>query len=86
MPTAPTVPSEATQARTKSPSRVKVSFNLPVDELEDLRGLAERRKDTVTDTLRRAIALERLADEVNQQGGKLLIRDPDGTIREIVLR
>lgn len=86
MQTTPTLPSRATEPKDDSPARVKVSFNLPVDELEDLRALANRRKDTVTDTLRRAIALEMLADEADQSGSKLLIRDPDGTMREIVLR
>ncbi len=69
-----------------APERAKVSFNLPLDELERLRRLAERRKDTVTDTLRRAIALELLADEVHRRGAKLLIEEADASMREIVLR
>jgi hypothetical protein len=86
MQTTPPHPAEGAEAKARSPMRVKVSFNLPLDELEDLRELAARRNDTVTDTLRRAIALEMLADEVEQSGSKLLIRDPDGEMREIILR
>lgn len=86
MPVMPTHSSERTEPRDGPPARVKVSFNLPPDELEQLRSLAERRSDTVTDTLRRAIALELLADQVARRGSKLLIADPDGNMREIVLR
>ena len=82
----PPPPTEAPETKNKSPEPVKVSFNLPADELDDLRALANRRSDTVTDTLRRAIALEMMADEAERGGSKLLVRDPDGTMREIVLR
>jgi hypothetical protein len=76
----------ADQSSQESPERVKVSFNLPVGELEAVRALANRRGSSVTDTLRRAIALELLADEVASGGSKLLIEEPDGKMKEILLR
>lgn len=75
----------SSEPEVEPPERVKVSFNLPVDELESMRTLAKRRGHTVTDTFRRAIALEQLVDDAAREGAKLLIQDPDGTIREIVL-
>ena len=86
MRTKPSLAAKASESTTRSPERVKVSFNLSEDELEDLRALANRRSDTVTDTLRRAIALGMLADEAHREGSKMILMDSDGTMREIVLK
>jgi len=64
---------------------VKVSFNLPKDELDGLRELATRRRVTVTQALRQAIATERFLAE-QPQGSKVFIEDPDGKMREVVFR
>lgn len=65
---------------------VKVTVNLPVDELEDLKRLAADQKITVTEALRRAIATEKFLREEAKAGSKVLLRDPDKSYREIVLR
>jgi len=77
-------PSGGRRARTTVPV-VKVSFNLPEDELEQLRELADARRVSVTQALRQAIATEWfLADQPD--GSKVLIESPDGRVREVVFR
>lgn len=64
---------------------VKVSFNLPADELEYLREVADKRGINVTQALRRAIATEKLIDDVDSSDSKLLIEQGDAT-REVIIR
>lgn len=65
---------------------VKVSINLPKLELDELRELAERRQITVTAALREAIAAKVFLDEARASGSSILVRDNDGTLREVVFR
>ena len=66
--------------------RVKLTVNLPEREMAVLRRIADRRDITLTDAVRRAIAMEQFIEEVERQGGKLLVEQPDRTIRQLVLR
>lgn len=54
---------------------VKVSFNLPKSELDFLKSVAKDRDINVTQALRRAIAAERLVEEVEQKKGRLLVEE-----------
>jgi hypothetical protein len=57
---------------------VKVTFNIPEDELLVLKALAARRGNTVTSTIRRAVGLEAFVDEEEAKGNRLLILNTDG--------
>jgi hypothetical protein len=73
------------QKQNQLAAMVKASFNLPREELEGLRELAKKRRVSVTQALRQAIATERfLADQ--PEGSKVFIEDPDGKMREVVFR
>lgn len=63
----------------------KASFNLPDEELETLRQLADERKVTVTQALRQAIADSSFIQEQVRQDNKLLVEKKDGSIREIAV-
>lgn len=63
----------------------KLSVNIPQSELNDLREVANKRGWTMTETLRQAIALEKLVAEEVAKGNKILIQQPDRKAREILL-
>lgn len=64
----------------------KASFNLPDEDLQELRRLAKERNVTVTYALRQAIADSAfLQDEVIKQKNKLLLQDEQGISREVSL-
>lgn len=63
-------------------------FNVNFSEgaFRDLNTLAERKGTTMSEVLRDAIALERWFDETRREGSKVLVEQPDGSIREVVPR
>lgn len=63
---------------------VKVSFNLPRIELGRLKDLARRRSIPVTQALRQAIISELYIQSIADRGAKLLVREKDGSMQEIV--
>lgn len=56
-------------------SSTKVSFNLPQDELDALRQLAERRHTTATQVIRQALATELLLQDIVDDGQTLIAKD-----------
>lgn len=66
-------------------TRVKVTVNLRPEDLETLRAIAKRRKITMTEALRRAIAMERFVDAAIADGGNLLVEQKDKRLRQLVL-
>jgi len=64
---------------------VKLSFNLPKAEAEELKRLAAERQTTVTQTLRSAIADEKLLREQIADKGKILLENKHGGLRELIL-
>lgn len=65
---------------------IKMSVNLSTDVVKVLKELAEKRGSTMTEVLRQAIGTEKLIEEVNEDGGKILIEDKRGRIRQLVFR
>lgn len=63
---------------------VKVSFNLPLDAVDFLCRTAERRGTTVTDTLIRAVSAEKYFDRIVRDGGKILVEDTCGCLKQVV--
>lgn len=66
-------------------TRVKVTVNLRPEDLETLRAIAKRRKITMTEALRRAIAMERFVEAAIADGGNLLVEQKDKRLRQLVL-
>jgi hypothetical protein len=65
---------------------VKASFNLPAQELEQLKAIASERGITVTQALRQAIADEAYLEEQKKKKNKILIEGRDRDLRELVFR
>jgi hypothetical protein len=62
----------------------KASFNLPSDELNELRGLAAQRHTTATQVIRQALATELHLQRLVDQGARLLTRTGREPLQEIV--
>jgi hypothetical protein len=65
--------------------RVKVTVNLTEDDVAELKEQAERDSITMTDALRRSIAVGRLVTTAVRNGEKVLIKGPRGDTRQIEL-
>jgi len=61
-------------ARAVDKRPVKASFNLPADELEALKRLAERRGTTATQVVRQSLATELHLQRIVDQGGTILAK------------
>jgi hypothetical protein len=66
------------------PELVRTTFNLPKDELEQLRQLARRRLTSITHALRQAIQTELFVQRLLEQGGTLLVQLPNGDLQQLV--
>ena len=64
---------------------VKLSVNLPQEIVDVLRGLATRRNTTMTEVIRRGIGTEKYLQDAVDKGGKVLVEDRRGRLRQIVL-
>jgi hypothetical protein len=64
---------------------VKTTINLPEDALAALREIAASRNTTLTEVIRRALSVERYLDRTIRAGGKILVEEPDKTVRQLVL-
>jgi len=65
--------------------RVKVTVNLTEDDVAELKEQAERDSITMTDALRRSIAVGKLVTTAVRNREKVLIQSPQGDIRQIEL-
>jgi Ribbon-helix-helix protein, copG family len=78
---------------TKNPTRqraavrpaVKTTLSLPADTSDALRELAADRNTTLAEVIRRAVRLEQFLDQAQKSGGKVLVKDADDTIKELVI-
>lgn len=71
----------------RKPSKViKLSVNLPAAAVAVLKQLAEKRDTTMTEVLRQGIGTETFFQTVNERGGKILVEDKKGRIRQLVFR
>lgn len=66
--------------------KVKVSVNLSSEDVETLKAISEERGITMTEALRRAIALEKFVRNATKQGEKLLLEGQDKTIKQLIIR
>ena len=72
--------------QTDKPTLVRTSLALPKDEFATLKQLATKRHVSVTDIIRRAIVLEKLLDDAIQNGGKILVEEPDQPVKHLIIR
>lgn len=70
------------QRRSAAPDVVKVSFNIPAQQFEDLDNLAASRGVTMTEVLRRAIASEMFLQSEADKGRNIIIEDDNGKNRK----
>ena len=64
---------------------VKLSFNLPPEDVTTLRELASRRTTTMTGVILKGLSLLTYLQDAADKGGKILIEDRRGRLRQIVL-
>jgi hypothetical protein len=67
-------------------SVVKMSVNFSHQVVSALRALAKKRGVTMTEVLRQAIGTEVFLDEQRNRGGRVLVEDRRGRVRELVIR
>jgi hypothetical protein len=65
--------------------RVKVTVNLTEEDVAELKEQAERDSITMTDALRRSIAVGRLVTTAVRNGEKVLIENRRGETRQVEL-
>jgi hypothetical protein len=64
---------------------VRLSVNLSVESAETLRTLIRRKGLTITEGIRRAIAVWKFVEDENSNGNQLAVIEQDGSIRKVVL-
>jgi len=64
----------------------KVSMNVTDEDLTVMQRLADQRGVTRTEAVRNAVATEDFLRSELKKGSQILIKDPDGTIRQLLIR
>jgi predicted transcriptional regulator len=62
----------------------KVTVNLPDETVDAIKDIAEKRGTTVTEALRQVIEGQRFLQDEMENGNKLLIQNPDQSVRQVV--
>lgn len=63
----------------------KLSFNLPDHSAEAIRAIAQQRGCSMTQAIAAAIRTEALISGHMRRGGKVLMQDKDGSVKQLVL-
>jgi hypothetical protein len=61
-------------------------MNLPEESIEILKDLAKSTNSSMAEVVRRAVATEKFLRDETRAGSKILIKDKDNSIRELVIR
>jgi predicted transcriptional regulator len=64
---------------------LKTTISLPEETVAVLRQLAEARNVSFAEVVRRAIRVEKYLNDVRNDGGRILVEDPEKLIKEIVI-
>jgi hypothetical protein len=64
---------------------IKITVNLPEQVFQDLETMAAEQGITKTETLRRAISVQKFLRDSVKDGSKILLEDPDKTFRLVHL-
>lgn len=65
---------------------VKTTINLSPDAVSALKELASSRGTSVAEVIRRAIWIEKYLHDAMKKGGRVLLQEPDQSIKELVIR
>jgi hypothetical protein len=80
----PARPTKGRPVRVRANAPVKTTLSLPEDTVEAVRALAATRNITQGEVIRRAVALDQYLHEAAREGGRVLVEDPDKTLRQLV--
>jgi hypothetical protein len=69
-----------------SDGTVKLSVNLSEEVVNALRNLATTQGTTMTEVLRKAISTEKVLQDASSRNAKILIEEPDNTVKQLLLR
>lgn len=69
----------------RAPEVVRVTANLPGEAVEQLKTNAATKGDNLTQGLKAAISTKLFLDNAIKEGGKVLVKQSDGTLVEVVL-
>jgi len=69
-----------------STKTIKTTVNLSAAAVEALKALAARQGTTMTRVLHKAVRTEKFFDDVQAKGGKIIIADKNGNVRQLVSR
>lgn len=64
----------------------RITLNLSPEAADRLRKLAQSTQKSLGEVIRQSLSLESLVRDEIQKGSKILIKEKDGTMREIRLR
>lgn len=64
---------------------VRLAVNVSAETARIFRSLIERKGVSITEGIRRAIAVWRFVEDETDRGNKLIVQEPDGNQREILL-
>ena len=64
---------------------VRLSVNLSVESAGILKGLIRRKGLTITEGIRRAIAVWKFVEDESSKGNQIAVIERDGSIRQVVL-
>lgn len=65
---------------------IKVSVKLSPVDVAALEELAAKRGTTVSEVVRQAIGTEVFVERVDEEGGRVLVEDRDGRVRQLIPR
>lgn len=65
---------------------VRLSVNVSADVANTVRELQTFQNRSVTDVVRTAVGTEKFLQDAIRRGAKILIEEPDKTIKQVVLR
>jgi len=64
----------------------KTSVNLPDSTLASLEEIARKRGKSMSQVIRDAIATEKFLQDATDHGGKILIKDKDSSVKQLLIR
>lgn len=71
---------------TKSKKSVRISANLPQEDFDLLKELADALNITMTDVLRRGIQNEQFFRSIKEEGSRLMVRTRGGSLNTVIQR
>jgi len=70
--------------RKKTTKTIKTTVNLSAAVVEVLKDLAAKQGTTMTRVIHKAVRTEKFFDDVQAKGGKIIIADKSGNVRQLV--